>query len=273
MSRQEILNEILKKLDLILSAYIKEPFIEDSLLKEHSAFLFYNSTLQPVKDYAKVNIDNLIGIDYQKEEIVKNTEKFIKGLPANNVLFWGERGTGKSSLVKAMLPMFADKGLKIIQVLKEDILNIFKLYPIIKNQDAYFILFIDDLSFESDEKDFKEFKTILDGGLFEIPENMLFYVTSNKKNLIPIKFSDREDSQYTRQSDILEEKLSLVDRFGLRLGFFRFDKENFIKIVKHYATIYNINMDERLLIEKALAYATEYGTFNGRTALNFIKSL
>ncbi|WP_299238940.1 DUF815 domain-containing protein [Sulfurihydrogenibium sp.] len=94
-----------------------------------------------------------------------------------------------------------------------------------------------------------------------------------KKNLIPIKFSDREDSQYTRQSDILEEKLSLVDRFGLRLGFFRFDKENFIKTVKHYATIYNINIDEKLLIEKALAYATEYGTYSGRTALNFIKSL
>ena len=265
----ELLNSVLEKINNKLDENVN---IENIDFSEANAFLFYHNKLQPVKNYSKINLDILEGIDYQKKELLKNTEKFVNRKLANHAVLWGERGTGKSSLVKAMLPIFYSKGLKLIQVLKEDILNIFKLYPLIEKESYRFIILIDDLSFEAEDKEFKEFKTIIDGGVFEIPENVLFYVTSNKKNLVPIKFSDRE-SDYSRISDILEEKLSLIDRFGLRLGFYKFDKNTYLKIVEKYAQLYEINLPLDELYSKAMFYAREIGAMNGRTALNFIKSL
>ncbi|SNZ10515.1 hypothetical protein SAMN06265182_1869 [Persephonella hydrogeniphila] len=260
-----LLNSVLEKIDRYLDKEIDVDF------SETNAFLFFRQKLTPVKNFSKVNPDLLIGIDYQRDKLIKNTAKFIDGKPANHAVLWGERGTGKSSLVKSMLYIFGDK-LKMIQVLKEDILNIFKLLPIIyKEKNLRFIIFIDDLSFESEEQDYKEFKTIIDGGLFDIPENLLFYVTSNKKNLIPVKFSDRDN--YTRAADIIDEKLSLIDRFGLKLGFFKFDKKTYLKIVDKYADIYRIKLEKEKLYELALEYTSEAGSMNGRTALNFIKSL
>ena len=265
----QLLNRVLSKIDKLIS-----PEDLKANFREADAFLFHNNSLTPVKNYSKVDINSLIGIDYQKEKLLKNTQKFSEGRLANHAVLWGERGTGKSSLVKAMLPIFANKDLKLIQVLKEDILNIFKLYSLIhQNPEFRFIIFIDDLSFEEQEKDYKEFKTIIDGGIYEIPENLLFYVTSNKKNLIPIKFSDRALDEYSRTSDILEEKLSLIDRFGLRLGFYKFDKRTYLSIVEFYAEKFGINMEKEKLHKLAMEYATEAGSLSGRTALNFIKSL
>ena len=270
---ENLLNQVLWKINKALDKFLED---QDKNLNfnDNFAFIFYKNSLKPVKNFDYKPLDSLIGIDYQKEQLLKNTEKFVYGKPANNAILWGERGTGKSTLVKSVCYEFKDKGLKIIQVLKEDILSIFNLYePIEKNKQYKFVIFIDDLSFQPEEKEYKEFKTIIDGTIYKIPENLLFYITSNRKNLVPIKFSDRQKDEETRISDTLEEKLSLIDRFGLRLGFYEMDKNTYLKIVEFYAKKYEIQMQTQKLHLLAMRYAREMGALNARVALQFIKSL
>ena len=270
---EKLINEVLTKINKALDKFLGGEK-QEIKFNEDFAYIFHKNNLKPVKNFDYKPLDNLLGIDYQKEELLRNTQKFVEGKPANNAILWGERGTGKSTLVKSVCYKFKDKGLKIIQVLKEDILSIFNLYDVIEqNKDYRFIIFIDDLSFEPQEKEYKEFKTIIDGTIYEIPENLLFYVTSNRKNLIPIKFSDREKDEETRFSDALEEKLSLIDRFGLRLGFYQMDKNTYLKIVELYAKKYEVEMETQKLHLLAMRYAREMGALNARVALQFIKSL
>ncbi len=248
--------------------------LKPEILEQNFAFLFKDKTLKPVKRYDAIRLDNLVGIERQKQKLLKNTQKFVKGLPANNALLWGERGTGKSSLVKAVAYHFKDEGMKIIQVLKRDLMSVLDLYDIIYEFPQYrFILFIDDLSFEPHEEEFKEIKTVLNGTIQAVPENLLFYVTSNRKNLVPVNFSERQMEDDTRTIDLIEERLSLVDRFGLRIGFFSMDKETFMKTVEMYAQIFNISLPKEELFKRAKEYIAEAGKLNGRTALQFIKSL
>ncbi|RUM47591.1 MAG: ATP-binding protein [Hydrogenothermus sp.] len=270
---EKLLNEVLIKINRVLDRFLNEEKQKTDFSKDF-AFIYHKNNLKPVKNFDYKPLNSLIGIDYQKEELLKNTKKFVEGKPANNAILWGERGTGKSTLVKSVCYHFKDKGLKIIQVLKEDILSIFNLYELIETNKNYkFVIFIDDLSFQPEEKEYKEFKTIIDGTIYEIPENLLFYITSNRKNLIPIKFSDREKDEETRISDALEEKLSLIDRFGLRLGFYEMDKNTYLKIVEFYAKKYEIEMETQKLHLLAMRYAREMGALNARIALQFIKSL
>ena len=269
----KLLNSVLTKIDRFLDIYLQEKSQKIDFSKDF-AFIYHKNNLKPVKNFDYKPLDNLIGIDYQKEELLRNTQKFVEGKPANNAILWGERGTGKSTLVKSVCYFFKEKGLKIIQVLKEDILSVFNLYEVIEeNKNFRFIIFIDDLSFQPEEKEYKEFKTIIDGTIYEIPENLLFYITSNRKNLIPIKFSDREKDEETRISDALEEKLSLIDRFGLRLGFYEMDKNTYLKIVEFYAKKYEVEIQTQKLHLLAMRYAREMGALNARIALQFIKSL
>ncbi len=261
---------ILKKIDRLLDKHIQ--YQESIDFRDTYAFLWNGSNLKPVKNFAKIDLNDFIGVNYQKEKLIKNTQKFVNHKPANNVLLWGERGTGKSSLIKAMLNLFYNQNLRMIQVLKHDLLSLFELFDIVQqNPDYRFIIFIDDLSFEETEPEFKELKTVLDGGIYQIPENLLFYATSNRKNLIPVKFSDRETDEKSPE-ETLQEKISLVERFGLRLGFFKMSQNDYLKIVQHYADKYNVNMDREKLFSLALRFALEYGR-NGRTAYQFIKSL
>ncbi|WP_457639761.1 ATP-binding protein [Persephonella sp.] len=239
--------------------------------KEHYGFIFLSGKLRPVRRLHIPDISLFVGIERQKEKLFKNTEKFLQGRPANNVLLWGDRGTGKSSLIKALIPAFADSGLRIIQILKDSILDIISLYELFYSHPEYrFILYIDDLSFHPEDEEFVQFKTVMEGTIYAPPENLLFYVTSNQKNLIPVSFEDRK---FTRQSDVLEEKLSLVDRFGLRIGFFSFDKDKYLKAVERYAQMFGIKMSRDKLFSSALEYGREAGILSGRTALNFVKSL
>ncbi len=269
---EELLFSVLKKLDRYLSKKVEDDRLSVDLENDF-AFLFENNTLFPVKNSNLPDINTLLGVEEQKKQLLYNTEKFVKGLPANNVLLWGERGTGKTSLIKGVLKVFKDKNLKMIMVPKSHILDIWKLYDFIdEKRDYRFIIFIDDLSFEENQPEYKELKTVIDGGLKGIPDNLLFYVTSNRKNLLPIRFSDR-DTDDTRISDTIEEKLSLVDRFGLRLGFFHMDKKTFLDIVDMYASLYGITMDREELHKRALQFSLNYGVRNGRVALQFIRSL
>lgn len=229
--------------------------------------------LHPIHRPVKVDIDSLIAVENQKKRLLTNTTNFIKGRPANHVLLWGEKGTGKSSLVKGLIKKFAPVGLRMIQVFNRDILTIHYLYDFIYRHGYYrFIIFIDDLSFEEDQQDYKALKTIMDGGLEELPENLLFYATSNRKHLIATRFSDR-DGDYVRPSDNLEEKISLCDRFGLRLGFYKVDEENYLKMVDLYATKHNINIPRDRLHRLAIQWSIEIGDRNGRIAEQFVKSL
>ncbi|HXY53294.1 MAG TPA: ATP-binding protein [Nitrospirota bacterium] len=267
-------SQVLTKIDRLLDRYV-DGRPETADFERYHAHLWEGrkAGLRPIQRPVRINQDDLIGIDAIKKQVVRNTRNFIEGRKANNVLLWGERGAGKSSLVKSLLMTFADTNLRLIQVYKHDILTIQDLYDIPALNSSYrFILFIDDLTFEESQTDYKEMKTIMDGGLEEIPDNVLFYATSNRKHLIPTRFSDNESDEI-RPADTVEEKISLADRFGLRLGFYHFSQETYLEIVASYAAKYGLRMDAVRLERLALQWALFAGGRNGRIAEQFVRSV
>jgi len=242
------------------------------MFAQYQAFIWNGKerNLKPVIRIPKQNIDELYGIEKQKQLLLTNTKAFIEGRRVNNVLLWGERGTGKTTLIRSLLNHFKETPLRIIQVLKNDIITIPYLYDIIhENPDYRFILFIDDLSFNENEQEFRDLKIVMDGGIEEIPENSLIYATSNRRNLMP-SVSQSENELFPEDS--IQERASLLERFGLRIGFYRFSEEQYIEIVKHYASKDGIRMPEEELIKKARQWALIHGT-TGRSAYQFILSL
>lgn len=269
-----LLSSVLTKVDRLLDEHVNHrPMDVD--IERFLAFTWNGKrkTLSPVQRPAQITPAELLGIDDHKKRVLENTRNFINGRRANNVLLWGERGTGKSSLVKSLLSEFANTDLRIIQVFKHDILTVQELYDFISRNKRYrFILFIDDLSFEESQTDYKEMKTMMDGGLEQIPENLVFYATSNRKHLIPTKFSDN-DIDEIRPADTIEEKVSLADRFGIRLGFYHFSQETYLDIVSLYSKKYGISLDEQELHELSLQWSLLAGGRNGRIAEQFVRSL
>jgi len=242
------------------------------MFAQYQAFIWNGKerNLKPVIRIPKQNIDELYGIEKQKQLLLTNTKAFIEGRRVNNVLLWGERGTGKTTLIRSLLNYFKETPLRMIQVLKNDIITIPYLYDIIhENPDYRFILFIDDLSFNENEQEFRDLKIVMDGGIEEIPENSLIYATSNRRNLMP-SVSQSENELFPEDS--IQERASLLERFGLRIGFYRFSEEQYIEIVKHYASKDGIRMPEEELIKKARQWALIHGT-TGRSAYQFILSL
>jgi len=267
-------SKLLTKIDRLLDRYV-DGMPDTADFERYHAHLWNGKKggLRPIQRPVRINQDDLIGIEEIKKQVVRNTRNFIEGRKANNVLLWGERGAGKSSLVKSLLVTFADTKLRLIQVYKHDILTIQNLYDILALNGPYrFILFIDDLTFEESQTDYNEMKTIMDGGLEEIPDNVLFYATSNRKHLIPTKFSDN-DSDDIRPADTVEEKISLADRFGLRLGFYHFSQDTYLEIVSSYAAKYGLQMDSKMLEGLALRWALFAGGRNGRIAEQFVRSV
>ncbi|MGE5173593.1 MAG: ATP-binding protein [Betaproteobacteria bacterium] len=268
------IGHLLVKLDKLLDRYV-DGGPDSTHFAKYQAFLWdgRRKTLKPIRRPVQIDQDDLIGIESIKKEVVRNTRNFVDGRKANNVLLWGERGTGKSSLLKALLTVFADTPLRMIQIYKHDILTIQDMYDVLARSKPYrFILFIDDLSFEESQTDYKEMKTIMDGGLEEIPQNVLFYATSNRKHLVPTRFSDN-DSDENRPSDTVEEKISLVDRFGLRLGFYHFSEETYLEIVASYAAKYGVRADKDKLERMAVQWALGAGGRNGRIAEQFVRAI
>lgn len=241
------------------------------MFDKYQAFIWNGKErkLKPVKRLPQYNINELYGIDRQKELIISNTKAFINGKKVNNVLLWGERGTGKTTLIRSLLTYFQKTPLRIIQVLKSDIITIPHLYDIIYEHNALrFIIFIDDLSFNENEQEFRDLKIVMDGGIEEIPENSVIYATSNRRNLMPaISQTDNE----LFPEDSIQERASLIERFGLRIGFYKFSEEQYFEIVKYYASKNGINLSEEL-IRKAHEWALIHGT-TGRAAYQFILSL
>ena len=267
------IGHLLTKLDKLLDRYVVNGQAATEFEASHASLWDgARKTLRPIKRPVRIEQDGLIGIEPIKQQVVQNTTRFLEGKKANNVLLWGERGTGKSSLVKSLLLTFEGTDLRIIQVYKHDILTVQGLYDLLAREPYWFILFIDDLSFEETQTDYQEMKTIMDNGLEEVPENVLFYATSNRKHLVPTKFSDNESDE-VRPSDTIEEKVSLVDRFGLRLGFYHFSQDTYLAIVASYAAKYGVSMDKEQLDKQALQWAQGAGGRNGRIAEQFVRTL
>ncbi|MBJ6725507.1 ATP-binding protein [Geomesophilobacter sediminis] len=196
----------------------------------------FSGYLEPVKVTDNTRLEELLGVEKQKEIMVSNTRQFLKGLPANNALLWGSRGTGKSSLVKALLNKFACEGLRVIQVEKEDLIYLSEIFSSVEDQPYRFILLCDDLTFEIGELSYKMLKSALDGSVYSAPENVLIYVTSNRRHLLPEYESDKIGGKFVngelQQSEAMEEKVSLSDRFGLWVAFHVFSQDRYLDAVR-----------------------------------------
>jgi len=235
--------------------------------------------LMPVPRVARVPLDLLQGIDDVRAILLENTLQFTRGYGANNALLWGARGMGKSSLVKAIHGHIAgleDAGLKrliLIEIAREDIESLPRLMRIISNEDARFIVFCDDLSFDKDETSYKSLKTILDGGLEGRPENVLFYATSNRRHLMPRDMIDNERATAITPGEAIDEKISLSDRFGLWLGFHNCDQPTYLAMIRGYCDSYGLSIDDETLRARAIEWAATRGARSGRVAIQFVRQL
>jgi len=237
----------------------------EGFFKEYLAFRLKVNKLEPVKHPHVPDINSLFGVERQKEVILRNTEQFVKGLPANDVLLWGARGTGKSSLVKSLLGVFAKEGLRIVQVTKHEIPELAELYEILRDKEEKFILFFDDLTFEPHEDAFRLLKSLLEGDVEERPHNVLVYATTNRRHLSP---DVEEGDKFPEEA--IHEKFSLVERFGIRLQFPPITQDLYLQIVENYLKKFGIQMNEEVKRE-ALRWATERSSFSGRVAFQFAK--
>ncbi len=232
--------------------------------------------LQPVPKVNRVAMPLLKGIDLVRDLLVENTERFARGLPANNALLWGARGMGKSSLVKAA---HADTNakvggtLKLIEIHREDIDSLPELMNLTRRSSCRFIVFCDDLSFDSEDTSYKSLKAALEGGVEGRPDNLIFYATSNRRHLMPRDMIDNERSTAINPGEAVEEKVSLSDRFGLWLGFHRCSQEDYLDMVYGYADHFGLVLDRDKMRAEALEWATTRGARSGRTAWQYVQDL
>ncbi len=237
--------------------------------------------LAPVPHVNRVGMSLLQGIDRVRDMLVENTERFAKGLPANNALLWGARGMGKSSLVKASHATInatfarANKSapLKLVEIHREDIESLPELMAIARASSFRFIVFCDDLSFDTDDTSYKSLKAVLDGGVEGRPENVIFYATSNRRHLMSRDMIDNERSTGINPGEAVEEKVSLSDRFGLWLGFHRCSQDEFLAMVEGYVAYHKIKVSPEELRREALEWSTTRGSRSGRVAWQFIQEL
>lgn len=231
--------------------------------------------LKPILAPDPIRLSHLIGYETQRQQVINNTEQFVKGFPANNLLLYGDRGTGKSSTIKALVHEYGHQGLRMIEMAKQDLHKLPLLLDLIRYRPHRFIIFIDDLSFEEGEVDYKYLKAVLEGSLEARPDNVLIYATSNRRHLIKERFSDREftGDEEVRAQDTLQEKLSLADRFGMTITFTSPDQEQYLEIVAGMAEQAGLEVEPDMIRQKALKWALWHNGFSGRTARQFINDL
>ena len=231
--------------------------------------------IQPITNIMHVNLDDLVGYELAKKKLVDNTEAFVQGRRANNCLLFGDAGTGKSSSIKAILNKYYDQGLRIIEIYKHQVQDLNEVIAQIKNRNYRFIIYMDDLSFEEFEIEYKYLKAVIEGGLEKKPDNILIYATSNRRNLIREKFRDNQEERDgdIHTNDTIQEKMSLVSRFGVTIFFGSPSKKEFQKIVKTLAERYGVTMPEQELFLEANKWELAHGGLSGRTAQQFIDYL
>ncbi|TNC82085.1 MAG: ATPase [Oleiphilus sp.] len=231
------------------------------------------SRLRAVTRLDPVDLDDLLGIDRQKQLICENTERFLESKPANNALLWGARGTGKSSIVKALLNRYFDQGLRVIQIDKEDLRDLTEIVDGIRELPQKFIVFCDDLSFDEGDGTYKALKSVLEGSIEVPPDNVLIYATSNRRHLMPEYMSDNEQSRVVdteiHHAEAIEEKISLSDRFGLWLSFYAINQEQYLEIVDQ---LFQNVSDREALHAEAIRFALAKGGRSGRSAQQFFKA-
>ncbi len=241
----------------------------------------FSGYLEPVKVTDNTTLSELLGVEEQKQIMVNNTRQFLAGLPANNALLWGSRGTGKSSLVKALLNEYAPKGLRVIQVEKEDLIYLSEIFSAVENQPYRFILLCDDLTFEVGELSYKMLKSALDGSVYSAPENVLIYVTSNRRHLLPEYEGDHLGGKYVKgelqQSEAMEEKVSLSDRFGLWVAFHVFSQDRYLDAVRLCVERESRQRKVEIpwtkeLQQEAIQWSHDKSKRCGRTAFQFSKN-
>ncbi len=228
----------------------------------------------PITNITHVHLSDLIGYEQAKQKLIDNTEAFLQGKQANNCLLFGDAGTGKSTSIKAIANQYYDQGLRIIEVYKHQFQDLNSVISQIKNRNYKFIIYMDDLSFEEFEIEYKYLKAVIEGGLEKKPDNVLIYATSNRRHLVREKFSDKEErDEELHTRDTVQEKLSLVARFGVTIYFGAPDKKEFQNIVKSLAKRYQIQMEEETLLLEANQWELSHGGLSGRCAQQFINYL
>jgi predicted AAA+ superfamily ATPase len=233
--------------------------------------------LQPVRQVSTIRLGDLQNIDEQKEAIARNTRQFVEGLPANNVLLTGSRGTGKSSLIKACLNEWAPQGLRLIEVDKDDLVDLPDIIEMVSARPERFVVFCDDLSFEEGEAGYKALKVALDGSVAAQSENLLIYATSNRRHLMPEYMAENLEAKYQEDGEIhpgerVEEKISLSERFGLWVSFYPFRQDEYLAIVGHWLASFGCNPEEIASARgDALRFALERGSRSGRVAWQFAR--
>ena len=228
----------------------------------------------PINNLDKVMLDDLVGYEIQKKKLVDNTEAFVQGRKANNVLLFGDSGTGKSTSIKAIVNQYYDQGLRMIEIYKHQFQDLNDVIAQIKNRNYKFIIYMDDLSFEEFEIEYKYLKAVIEGGLEKKPENVLIYATSNRRHLIRETFKDKQDrDEDMHTNDTVQEKLSLVARFGVTIYFGSPDKKAFQEIVRTLAIKNGISLPEEELLLEANKWELSHGGLSGRTAQQFIDYL
>jgi len=244
-------------------------------MANYAAFRWDDNTgLIGVQDYDTVQLDDIIGYDRQKDVLIKNTEAFISGKPANNVLLAGARGTGKSSSVKALVNHFFSSGLRLVEVSKNQITQLYEIMNLLRNRRQKFIIFLDDLSFEEFEIEYKYLKSVIDGGVESKPLNVIIFATSNRRHIVKELWNDRnENSSEVHRNDTLNEKISLSDRFGITITFPQPSQDEYIKIVEEIAKKHKLKVTPSTLHSEALKWEMTHSGRSGRLAKQFVSHI
>ncbi len=240
----------------------------------HRAFYLNEAgEILPVSHFRQVTFDDLWGYDLQKTQVIDNTVAFLEGRGANNMLLYGDAGTGKSTCIKALLNRYYQDGLRMIQVQKYQFVHLSAVIDRLRRRNYHFAIYMDDLSFEEFEIEYKYLKAAIEGGLEERPANMLIFATSNRRHLIKETFGDREGGGDIHRDESIQEKISLSDRFGLQVRFGKPAQDEYFEMVLHLARLHGIAMEEKALLEGARAFSVRHSGFSGRIAMQYILSL
>lgn len=269
--------QLITRIEAVLPRPLSEPDWHAGMAFRYRKRSSGHGTLEPVRHVGAIGLGDLREIDMQKDKIRRNTEQFVNGRAANNVLLTGARGTGKSSLIKACLREFAPRGLRLIEVDKADLVDLPDIVDVVSERPEKFIVFCDDLSFEDGEPGYKALKSILDGSVAETAANVLVYATSNRRHLLPEYM--KENLSYTHTDDgevhpgeVVEEKISLSERFGLWVSFYPFTQDEYLAIVAQWLQSFGVcAADIEAARPQALVWALERGSRNGRVAFQFAR--
>ena len=268
---------LMARIESILPQPLSQPDWAASIAFRYRKRSSGHGVIEPVRHVGVMKLDQLREIDQQKEKIQRNTEQFVRGLPANNVLLTGARGTGKSSLIRACLHTYADQGLRLIEVDKTDMVDLPDIVEVVSQRPEKFIVFCDDLSFEEGEGGYKALKSILDGSVAASTPNVLIYVTSNRRHLLPEYMKDNLGYTHTEDGEIhpgeaVEEKISLSERFGLWVSFYPFSQDEYLTIVAQWLSSFSVPAAAIEAAQpEALVWALERGSRSGRVAYQFAK--